>query len=79
MLEAYFEVVSPDRGLPLIGDWTIYGLVTELIGVLGLVGILVLIGDPAAQPAGPRRAPVPVHRLDHVAGLLRRVRSILRS
>ncbi len=43
VLEAYFEVVDPSGGLPLIGHWTIYGLVTELIGVLGLAGILVLI------------------------------------
>ena len=55
--------------------WVVYGLVTECIGVLGLVGILVLIVDPAAQPAGHGARPVPVHRLDDVAGLLRRVRS----
>jgi Fe-S oxidoreductase len=43
VLEAYFEVVDPEGGLPIIGHWTIYGLGTELIGVLGLAGILVLI------------------------------------
>jgi Fe-S oxidoreductase len=43
VLEAYFEVVDPTGGLPIIGHWTVYGLVTELIGVLGLAGILVLI------------------------------------
>ncbi|GAA3279873.1 (Fe-S)-binding protein [Dactylosporangium vinaceum] len=44
VLEAYFEVVKPGLGLPLIGAWNIYGLVTEWIGVLGFVGILVLMG-----------------------------------
>nr|MDT0662800.1 (Fe-S)-binding protein [Micromonospora sp. DSM 115978] len=44
VLEAYFEVVSPTGGLPVIGSWGLYGIATELIGVLGLVGILVLIG-----------------------------------
>ncbi len=56
VLEAYFEVVSPTGGVPLIGGWTIYGLVTEVIGVLGLVGILVLIGIRLAnRPANPNR------------------------
>jgi Fe-S oxidoreductase len=43
VLEAYFEVVDPAGGLPIIGHWLVYGLVTELIAVLGLAGILVLI------------------------------------
>jgi Fe-S oxidoreductase len=43
VLEAYFEVVSPDLGLPIIGHWLIFGLATEWIGILGIVGILVLI------------------------------------
>ncbi|KAB1918978.1 Fe-S oxidoreductase, partial [Micromonospora sp. ALFpr18c] len=43
VLEAYFEVVSTGGGLPTIGHWTIFGLVTEWIGILGLVGILVLM------------------------------------
>jgi Fe-S oxidoreductase len=43
VLEAYFEVVDPDLGLPIIGHWTLFGLVTEWIGILGLIGILVLI------------------------------------
>ncbi|MCA2212800.1 (Fe-S)-binding protein [Jidongwangia harbinensis] len=43
VLEAYFEVVDPDLGLPVIGHWTVFGLVTEWIGVLGMVGILVLV------------------------------------
>jgi Fe-S oxidoreductase len=43
VLEAYFEVVDPAGGLPIIGHWLIYGLGTELIGILGLAGIVVLI------------------------------------
>ena len=43
VLEAYFEVVNPGGGLPLIGHWAAYGLATEIIGVLGLAGIVVLI------------------------------------
>jgi len=43
VLEAYFEVVDPEGGLPIVGGWVVYGLVTEIIGVLGLAGILVLI------------------------------------
>ncbi|HEY7272524.1 MAG TPA: (Fe-S)-binding protein [Actinoplanes sp.] len=43
VLEAYFEVVDPRDGLPLIGHWVVYGLVTELIAVLGIAGIAVLI------------------------------------
>ena len=43
VLEAYFEVVDPEGGLPIIGHWVVYGLVTEIIGVLGFLGILTLI------------------------------------
>jgi hypothetical protein len=43
VLEAYFEVVNPRLGLPVIGHWTVFGLVTEWIGILGTIGILVLI------------------------------------
>jgi Fe-S oxidoreductase len=43
VLEAYFEVVNPGNGLPLIGHWVVYGLVTEVIAVLGIAGILTLI------------------------------------
>jgi Fe-S oxidoreductase len=44
VLGAYFEVVDPTNDLPVVGDWTLYGLVTEIIGVLGFVGILILMG-----------------------------------
>ncbi|MEV2237691.1 (Fe-S)-binding protein [Micromonospora sp. NPDC049891] len=54
VLEAYFEVVSPTGGLPLIGSWTLYGLVTEWIGILGVVGIGVLIAIRVANR--PNRA-----------------------
>ncbi|WP_305788542.1 (Fe-S)-binding protein [Symbioplanes lichenis] len=43
VLEAYFEIVDPAHGLPIIGHWVVYGFVTEWIGVLGLLGILYLI------------------------------------
>ncbi|PZM94918.1 MAG: Fe-S oxidoreductase, partial [Actinobacteria bacterium] len=43
VLEAYVEVVDPTADLPLVGGWLPYGLLTELIGVFGLIGILVLI------------------------------------
>ncbi|MGW0501783.1 (Fe-S)-binding protein [Micromonospora sp. NPDC003241] len=49
VLEAYFEVVSPTAGLPLIGGWALYGLVTEWIGILGVVGIVVLIAIRVAN------------------------------
>jgi Fe-S oxidoreductase len=59
VLEAYFEVVSPTGGLPIIGGWAVYGLATELIGVLGVVGILVLIairlGNRPTRPDGRSR------------------------
>ena len=40
----YCDAIESAGGLPIIGHWTIYGLGTEIIGVLGLAGILVLIG-----------------------------------
>jgi Fe-S oxidoreductase len=43
VLEAYFEVVSPTGELPLIGHWSVFGLASEWIGLLGLAGIGVLI------------------------------------
>jgi len=43
VLEAYFEVASPRGHIPWLGSLTLFGLVTEWIGVFGLVGILVLI------------------------------------
>ncbi|WP_238019906.1 (Fe-S)-binding protein [Dactylosporangium sp. AC04546] len=56
VLEAYFEVAIPDHGLPVIGAWNVYGLVTEWIGVLGFVGILVLIGIRLRNlPSNPER------------------------
>jgi Fe-S oxidoreductase len=43
VLEAYFEVINPAWELPILGGWTPYGLVTEIIGALGLPAILVLM------------------------------------
>ncbi|MBF9128710.1 (Fe-S)-binding protein [Plantactinospora sp. S1510] len=56
VLEAYFEVASPTGGLPVLGHWVGYGLVTEVIGVLGTAGILVLIAIRLAnRPGNPER------------------------
>jgi Fe-S oxidoreductase len=52
VLEAYFEAVDPELGLPIIGHWVIFGLATEWIGVLGTVGILVLIVIRQRQKPG---------------------------
>ncbi|GGK94827.1 (Fe-S)-binding protein [Mangrovihabitans endophyticus] len=54
VLEAYFEVVDPAGGLPVVGGWTAYGLVTEIIGVLGLAGIVVLIVIRQRSRRAPR-------------------------
>ncbi len=43
VLAAYVEVVDPTASLPLIGAWTAYGLVTELLSVAGVASIMVLI------------------------------------
>src|SRR4051812_19034633 len=55
VLEAYFEVVKPDLGLPLIGDWSIYGFATEFFGVFGFIGILILMGIRLANRPGSVR------------------------
>ena len=55
VLEAYFEVVNPRNGLPLIGHWVVYGLVTEIIAVLGLAGIAVLIVIRQLNKPGSRK------------------------
>jgi Fe-S oxidoreductase len=55
VLEAYWEVVDPAAGLPIIGHWVAYGLVTEIIGVLGLAGILVLITIRQLNKPGRRK------------------------
>jgi Fe-S oxidoreductase len=43
VLEAYFEVVDPTADLPIVGGWLPYGLLTEVIGAFGLIGIAVLV------------------------------------
>ncbi|GAA1584874.1 (Fe-S)-binding protein [Actinoplanes couchii] len=52
VLEAYFEVVSPRLGLPIIGHWVVFGLVTEWIGILGTLGILYLVFVRQRQKPG---------------------------
>ncbi|MDQ1645502.1 MAG: hypothetical protein QOJ50_1686, partial [Cryptosporangiaceae bacterium] len=44
VLGAYFEAFDPRADLLIIGHWTIFGLLTEIIGVLGIPAILILIG-----------------------------------
>ncbi|MFG1778774.1 (Fe-S)-binding protein [Micromonospora sp. NPDC049051] len=59
VLEAYFEVVTPTGGLPLVGGWALYGLVTEWLAILGIVSILVLIAirlrNRPTRPGGRSR------------------------
>jgi Fe-S oxidoreductase len=43
VVEAYFDVVSAEGKLPLLGGWAPYGLVTEWLSVFGLIAILALI------------------------------------
>jgi Fe-S oxidoreductase len=43
LLEAYGEVVDPTFELPVIGDWSLYGLLTELVAITGSIGIAILI------------------------------------
>src|SRR3954464_11492224 len=57
VLEAYFEVVDPTGGLPIIGGWVVYGLVTEWIGILGLLGIVYLIGVRQRNKPGRTATP----------------------
>jgi Fe-S oxidoreductase len=54
VLEAYFEVVSPTAGLPLLSGLAIWGLATEWISILGTLGILVLIATRVSnRPSRP--------------------------
>lgn len=41
--EAYVKVADPAGALPIVGTWTLYGLVTEMFSVVGLVAIGALI------------------------------------
>jgi Fe-S oxidoreductase len=56
VLAAYFEVVNPKADLPIVGGWTVFGLATEAIGVLSLIGILILMGIRLRNlPSNPKR------------------------
>ena len=43
LIEAFVEVWNPTYHLPLIGEWSIYSLFVEILGVGTVVGIAVLI------------------------------------
>jgi Fe-S oxidoreductase len=56
VLGAYFEVFDPAAELPIIGHWTVFGLLTEIIGALGIPAILYLMwvrlaNRPSRDPA----------------------------
>jgi len=60
VLGAYFEVVDPHAELPIIGHWTVFGLLTEIIGILGIPAILWLMAirlanRPSGNPARKSR------------------------
>ena len=59
VLEAYFEVVSTTGAIPILHSLAIWGLVTEVISILGTVGILILIGirikNRPTRPGGRSR------------------------
>jgi Fe-S oxidoreductase len=55
VLQAYFEVVTPRGELPVIGHWGLFGLVTEILSVAGLLAIgylmaIRLLGRPGRKP-----------------------------
>jgi Fe-S oxidoreductase len=54
VLEAYWEVFTPAGELPLLGGWVVFGLVTEVISVLGIPAILVLMAIRLANRPGHR-------------------------
>ncbi|GHJ46597.1 Fe-S oxidoreductase [Catellatospora sp. TT07R-123] len=41
---AYFEVINPEWELPILGNWAPFLFVTEWLGIIGIISILVLIG-----------------------------------
>ncbi|MPZ25356.1 MAG: 4Fe-4S dicluster domain-containing protein [Micromonosporaceae bacterium] len=55
VLAAYVEVADPTRTLPVIGYWSGFGLVTELLSVAGLAGIGLLIVVRLQNLPGRRR------------------------
>ncbi|WP_106848832.1 heterodisulfide reductase-related iron-sulfur binding cluster [Blastococcus sp. Marseille-P5729] len=56
LVEAYGEALDPDFELPLIGHWTPFGLVMEILSVGTVVGILVLtVIRQLNHPRDPKR------------------------
>ncbi|MFX0593096.1 (Fe-S)-binding protein [Melissospora conviva] len=59
VLEAYFEVVSTTGAIPILHSLAIWGLATEVISILGTIGILILIGirirNRPTRPGGRSR------------------------
>ncbi|MBB5154453.1 (Fe-S)-binding protein [Saccharopolyspora phatthalungensis] len=54
VLEAYFEVFYPPFHFPLLGEWSLWNLLVEFLGVTTILGGLWLIG--VRQLNHPRRA-----------------------
>lgn len=63
-------MAAPGRGLPLIGGWAVYGLATEIIGVLGC---LTMLGDGVIGKKSNGTAPDDVEVVDVASVLLRSV------
>ena len=56
LVEAYFEVVDPTAGLPIIGHWSVWLIASDIISIAGVVGILALfivrmVNQPKNKPA----------------------------
>jgi Fe-S oxidoreductase len=56
VLEAYWEVFTPSGELPVLGHWSVFGLVTEVLSVLGIPAILVLMAIRLRNRPRRRRA-----------------------
>ena len=82
LVNAFFQLVQPDYRLPVIGHFPPFEWLVEVFAWAGLVGIVVLIGDPAEEPPAlggrGRRAALTLLRLELLAGVLRRGHDLLR-
>ena len=72
LLTAYGQLFDAEFVLPLIGGAHPFEWAAEVITWAMLVGITVLVGDPAAGPSGAHRPNIEIHWIADVAGLLRR-------